>query len=253
MKPELFQRKFFREAGANIEILRLMADSMPGVLFNITDMKNRIVSFNKANCANCNIKDETEIVGRKIEEAFPAVLADAYISLYTEVRESGIPVRDRLCAHGADRSTNLRIANVFPVRNDKGKIIATAAFYRPVSRSDITPEWYGAIKKAIAYIDAHYKEKISLSTLAKTVGMGSSTFRRIFTRRLSISPGEYISTIRINHARKLLAETSLTLEEIAETCGFFDQSHFTKLFKSLRRMTPGEYRRLHKTQNLLIS
>jgi PAS domain-containing protein len=125
MKSELFQRKFFREAGANIEILRLMADSMPGVLFNITDMKNRIVSFNKANCANCNIKDETEIVGRKIEEAFPAVLADAYISLYTEVRESGIPVRDRLCAHGADRSTNLRIANVFPVRNDKGKIIAT--------------------------------------------------------------------------------------------------------------------------------
>jgi hypothetical protein len=64
-------------------------------------------------------------VGRKIEEAFPAVLADAYISLYAEVRESGIPVRDRLCAHGADRSTNLRIANVFPVRNDKGKIIAT--------------------------------------------------------------------------------------------------------------------------------
>lgn len=248
MKHEDFQRQFFRKAGPNIEILRQMADSMPGVLFNIVDAENRVVAFNKSNCANCNFRDESEIVGRKIEEAFPAVLADAYISLYTEVRESGIPVRDRLCAHGADRSTNLRIANVFPVRNDKGKIIATAAFYRPLSRSDITPEWYGAIKKAIEYIDAHYKEKISLSSLAALVGMGSSTFRRIFTERLSIPPGEYISTIRINHARKLLAETSLTLEEIAEKCGFFDQSHFTKLFKSLRRMTPGEYRHLHKEQ-----
>jgi len=243
MKTDLFQRRFFKEAGPNIEILRQMADSMPDVRFNIVDCENRVVAFNKANCANCNFRDESEIVGRRIEDAFPAVLADAYIQLYTEVRESGIPVRDRLCAHGSDRSTELRVTNVFPVRNGDSKIIGTAAFYRPVSNSDITPEWYGALKKTIAYIDAHYKEKIPLSTLAATTSMGTSTFRRVFTERLSISPGEYISTIRINHARRLLTETSLTVEQIAVECGFFDQSHMTKLFKSLRHMTPGEYRR----------
>jgi AraC-like DNA-binding protein len=248
MKQEDFQRQFFRNAGPNIKILRQMADSMPDVLFNIVDGENRVVAFNKANCANCNFRDESEIVGRRIEDAFPAVLADAYMSLYAEVRETGVPVRDRLCAHGADRSTELRVANVFPVRNGKGKIIGTATFYRPVSNGDITPEWYGALKKAIAYVDAHYSEKIPLSTLAATAGMGSSTFRRVFTDRLSISPGEYISTIRINHARKLLAETSLTVEQIAAECGFFDQSHMTKIFKSLRRVTPGEYRRRHRTQ-----
>lgn len=247
MKPKSFQSNFFREAGPNIEILRQMADSMPGVLFNIVDGNNRVVAFNKANCANCNFRDESEIVGRRIEDAFPPILADAYTSLYAEVRKSGIPVRDRLCAHGSDRSTELRVTNVFPVRNLEGKIIGTAAFYRPVSNGGVTPEWYGALKKAIAYIDAHYKEKIPLTTLAAIAGMGSSTFRRVFTELLAISPGEYISTIRVNHARKLLAETSLTVEQIAAECGFFDQSHMTKTFKSLRCVTPGKYRRRHNS------
>ena len=248
MKQEDFQRQFFRKAGPNIEILRQMADSMPDVLFNIVDCENRVVAFNKANCANCNFHDESEIVGRRIEDAFPAVLADAYISLYTEVRESGIPVRNRFCAHGADRSTELRMTNVFPIRNGKGRVIGTATFYRPVSNGDITPEWYGALRKAIAHIDRHYKEDIPLADLAVTAGMSKSTFRRVFTMRLSISPGEYISTIRINHARKLLAETSATVDQIAHECGFYDQSHFTKIFKRMRGITPGEYRRRHRTQ-----
>ena len=246
MKQGDFQRQFFRKAGPNIEILRQMADSMPDVRFNIVDCDNRVVAFNKANCANCNFRDESEIVGRRIEDAFPPILADAYISLYAEVRESGVPVRDRLCAHGSDRSTELRVTNVFPICNGEGKIIGTAAFYRPVSNGDITPEWYGALRKAMTYIDRHYKEAISLADLAITAGMSKSTFRRVFTMRLSISPGECISTIRINHARKLLAETSATIDQIAHECGFYDQSHFTKIFKRMRGMTPGRYRRMFR-------
>lgn len=243
MKSQNIQRQFFRQAGPNIEILRQMADSMPDIRFNIVDCENRIIAFNRANCANCNFKDESEIVGRRIEDVFPAVLASAYLSLYKEVRESGMPVRNRLCAHGSDRSTELRVTNVFPVLDGAGKTIGTAAFYRPVSNGDMTPEWYGALKKVVAYIDEHYREKIPLSVLAATAGMGKSTFRRVFTERLSITPGEYISTIRINHARKLLTETSLSIEQIAAECGFFDQSHFVKMFKRLRHQTPGHYRR----------
>ena len=246
MKKEEFQRQFVRKAGPNIEILRQMADSMPDVRFNIVDCENRVVAFNKANCATCNFRDESEIVGRHIADAFPAILAEAYISLYTEVRESGVPARDRICTHRSDRSTDIGMVNVFPIRDDKGKIIGTTAFYRTVQNSDVTPEWYGALKKAVAHIDRHYKESITLSDLAKVAGMSKSTFCRVFTTNLSISPGEYISTIRINHARKLLTETSATVEQIALSCGFYDQSHFTKIFRRMRGITPGEYRRRHR-------
>ena len=49
-------------------------------------------------------------------------------------------------------------------------------------------------------------------------------------------------------ARKLLADTDKTISDIAEECGFYDQSHFIKMFARLRRQTPSEYRRRHRKQ-----
>ena len=75
--------------------------------------------------------------------------------------------------------------------------------------------------------------------------MSMSAFRRAFENIMETTPGAYITTIRINKARKLLSETSKTISDIAEECGFYDQSHFTKAFIRLRRQSPGEYRRHH--------
>lgn len=238
-----FQKTFFAKAGPNLEILREMADAVPNVYFNIIDNGNRIVAFSRANCRNCNFTSEAEVIGLKLTDLFAPILAEAYISLYAKVRETGVAVRNQLTAYAADRSTDLRIVSVFPIRDRRGMVIGTAAFYRPVASSDLTQEWYGALKKTIAFIDGNFQRKIPLSTLAVQAGMGLSTFRRVFTETLGLSPGEYISTIRINHARKLLSETSLSLEQIASECGFYDQSHFMKIFKKLRHQTPKEYRR----------
>ena len=60
-----------------------------------------------------------------------------------------------------------------------------------------------------------------------------------------VLPGSYIATIRINHARKLLTTTGMKVHEIAEKCGFYDQSHFIRTFKRLRHQTPAQYRRAH--------
>jgi len=245
MQVRKFQRDFFRKAGPNLAILREMADAIPGILFNVVDSKNRVVAFNHANCENCNVRDESEIVGRRIKDAFPAVLANAYVSLYDEVRRSGKPVRNRVCSHGSDRSTNLRVANVFPLRDSTGEIVGTAAFYRPIADKDTTPEWYKAIRKAVAHIDRHFADKISLKELAALSGMSETTFRRTFRRIMEMTVGDYITTIRLNHARKLLVSTPMTVSAIALESGFYDQSHFIRMFKSIRNQTPAQYRASH--------
>ena len=73
--------------------------------------------------------------------------------------------------------------------------------------------------------------------------MSMSAFRRAFESIMETTPGAYITTIRINKARKLLSESNKTISDIAEECGFYDQSHFTKIFKRMRGITPGGYRR----------
>ena len=74
---------------------------------------------------------------------------------------------------------------------------------------------------------------------------GRHTPRRTFKQVMEMTPGSYITTIRINHARKLLATTGMKVHEIAEKCGFYDQSHFIRTFKRLRDQTPAQYRRAH--------
>ena len=52
---------------------------------------------------------------------------------------------------------------------------------------------------------------------------------------------------RINAARKLLETSNMLISDIAQECGFYDQSHMTKAFKTVRKTTPGEYRRSHRS------
>ena len=58
-----------------------------------------------------------------------------------------------------------------------------------------------------------------------------------------MTPGNYIATIRINHARKLLTTTGMKVHEIAEKCGFYDQSHFNRAFRTAYGVPPSAYRR----------
>ena len=61
------------------------------------------------------------------------------------------------------------------------------------------------------------------------------------------SPSNENNTIRINAAIRLLTSTNKLLAEIVHDCGFYDQSHFIRTFKRLRRQTPAQYRRAHFT------
>ena len=70
----------------------------------------------------------------------------------------------------------------------------------------------------------------------------SPMFNRI-AELFSRNASNYITTIRLNAARKLLSTTKKSVTDIAAEVGFFDQSHFTRAFKRERGITPGQYRR----------
>ena len=99
------------------------------------------------------------------------------------------------------------------------------------------------------YIAEHYAESFNLNSLAELAGMSISRFKRIFTATFNMSPGRYISTIRLNAARQLLETSDLLVADIATACGFYDQSHFKRAFIRERGVTPGVYRRQHHGRN----
>ena len=238
-----FQKTFFRKAGPNVEVFRRMFDLIPDTKFFIIDDKDRIITFNRQNLENGNFKDEMEVIGKTCDEIFPAPFAKIYMERDREVRRTGKPIIERAYTHAADYSTDLRIASVFPLHDRRGRLIGTATVYRTKPCGESIPDWYDRIKGAVAFIDEHYSEKITLSQLAESSGLSQTLFSRLFKKTTQTTPIRYITEIRLNHARKLLTESDKTLAEIAAETGFYDEAHFVHTFKRSRRTTPGEYRR----------
>lgn len=98
------------------------------------------------------------------------------------------------------------------------------------------------ITKVLSYIDNNYNTKITLSDLCKLSNMSRSSLLNQFNATCSCSPSEYILSVRIENARKLLEDSSMSIATIAQECGFFDSSHFTKCFNQKMGVLPKTYR-----------
>ena len=82
-----------------------------------------------------------------------------------------------------------------------------------------------------------------MAEMAALAGLSSTHFNRRFQQLLRMTPGGYLRSVRVQSARRLLAATRLPLAGIAQQCGFTDQSHFTRCFRTATGLTPGDYRK----------
>ena len=92
-------------------------------------------------------------------------------------------------------------------------------------------------------IHSHLQEPLTLSALAKHVGMHPVYLAQAFRKVCGCTVGEYVRERRIEFACRELTNLNNTISEIAAAAGFFDQSHFTRTFKRLLGVTPGEFRK----------
>jgi len=95
---------------------------------------------------------------------------------------------------------------------------------------------------AIAYIETHYAEKISLDELAKKSHLSKRHFLRIFHDCIGRSPIDHLMHVRIQKAADLLRHTNRTITDIAFDCGFSDGNYFTRCFRKITGETPRQYR-----------
>ena len=98
----------------------------------------------------------------------------------------------------------------------------------------------GEIQAACDYMERNYTEKITLTDLSGVSGLNKYTLLRNFTMQRGITPYQYLSTIRIDKAKKLLSAGVSPIETALQS-GFTDQSHFTRFFKNFIGLTPKLY------------
>lgn len=100
------------------------------------------------------------------------------------------------------------------------------------------------LSRAISYIRANYMHKITLEDVAQHVMLSPSYLSKLFKDELGTNFNNFLTSVRIERSRVLLLSENLTIAQIAEYSGFFDQSYFNKIFKRETGLTPKKYREL---------
>jgi len=111
------------------------------------------------------------------------------------------------------------------------------------TNSETEPANYSTKLGALcSWINAHPQAELSLNTAAEKTGMSRSLFARNFRRQTGMSLVEYILSVRIGRAIRLLTRTNKTIHSIATECGFSNLGYFYRVFKSHTNTTPRKLR-----------
>ncbi len=98
------------------------------------------------------------------------------------------------------------------------------------------------LSKAVSFIRTNYMHKITLDDVADHIYLSPSYLSRIFKEEMKTSFNSYLNAVRIEKSKILLLSEQLSIVEIAELVGFFDQSYFNKVFKKTTGTTPKKFR-----------
>lgn len=99
------------------------------------------------------------------------------------------------------------------------------------------------VTQAIHYIEAHYTEPISLSEVANAVSLNPTYLSFVFKRDSGRNFLEYLQSLRLEEAKRLLKTTNRAIKDISQAVGFMDYRHFCKLFKKETDYRPIDYRK----------
>jgi AraC-like DNA-binding protein len=106
------------------------------------------------------------------------------------------------------------------------------------------------LARAVAYIEQHYAGDLSRDEVARAAGLSSGHFSHLMREHAGITFTELLLRIRLDNARRRLARDSASVADIAQSCGFSDQSYLTRVFKKAFNETPASYRRRARGPNL---
>lgn len=103
------------------------------------------------------------------------------------------------------------------------------------------------VRDCLNFVDFHYMEPLSLEGLANKFAVNKNYLSSRFSKEVGMTLTDYINLTRVRRSLKLLSTTALSMQEIAENCGFSDANYYTRIFKKIHGSTPNDYRKSLKS------
>lgn len=102
------------------------------------------------------------------------------------------------------------------------------------------------VSEAERYLAEHLAEPVNIEDLARRLGMAYSHFRRVFRVQTGFAPWQYVLNLRLSQARRVLASSDITLDDLAGRLGFSSAFHLSTAFKQATGVAPDRWRRRYR-------
>jgi AraC-like DNA-binding protein len=235
-------RPFFEKRPAAAALIELF-DYLPGVIFYAKDRESRYIAANRAMLVAKELGDPEDLLGRTDRDFHPAVMADAYIAEDRRVMELGRSLTNQVW-FVVDRSGRPGWFNSskVPLHDEAGVVIGIAGVRYAIETPEDREKQFRGLAPVIRHLEENYTSSVPMAEMARLAGISSTHFNRQFTFLFGMSPTRFLHSLRVEKARQLLIHTDRAVGEIAIETGYHDQSHFTRHFRRLSGMTPGQFR-----------
>lgn len=235
-------RDFFKRVASPRFCERLFAH-LPDVVFCLKDEKRRYQAANPAFAARTGLDTPAKLLGKTAEEFFPAHLAEAYREQDEAVLRSGREMVDQLeLITNRDGSLGWYLATKVPLHDASGRVIGLASISRDLETPSAEDVEFAGVQRIVSHIQHHLEDPLSPNDLAAMAGLSPGQLDRRMRKVFQLTTSQFIRKARIGHAAQLLITTNIPVAEIALSCGYGDQTAFTRQFRSTVGMPPAMYR-----------
>lgn len=219
-------------------------DCMNDLVFFIKNSRGEYVVVNQEMVLRCGRREKHELLGRNADEVYPPPLGQSYRAQDEAIIKTGQPLLNQLelqIYHTGVRGWCL--TNKLPLHARNKSVVGLMGISKDLQVPNETGVDFARLAKAVSQIQNHYGEPLKIPELAALAGFSPYQFDQRMRRVFQLTPGQFILKVRMDAAVRRLRETMDPVAEIAMSCGYSDQSAFTRQFHQTVGLSPGEFRR----------
>lgn len=241
--PREFQAAFFGRVQPAQQLLRLF-EYLPDVDFFAKDAEGRFVAASARTLRRVGLEREEDLIGKGDDFIHPPKVALAIREDDLRVMESRQPLVDRVEAlYARTRAKDWFLTTKLPIFDNAGAVIGIMGYVRPYRGGLGGGAENPQMERVVAHIHEHFAERLAIGELARIAHLSERQLNRRFQETFRMSPQEFLVRTRIQVASDALLESDKPVAEIAQECGFCDQSAFAQHFRKHIGETPASFRR----------
>ncbi|MDX7951664.1 AraC family transcriptional regulator [Lichenihabitans sp. Uapishka_5] len=220
-------------------------DAVPDTIFFVKDAEGRYVAANQTLAERTGFGHKQALIGRTADQVFPGALGRRIAEQDRTLLRDARSLKGELELHlYPDGREGWCLTWKEPLFDRDSTVAGLVGLSRDLRPANAAPDETAALSRALQAAQARPGAGLKVSDLAGLAGLSAFQLDQRLRTMFGLSAGQWLTRLRIDEAGRLLRQGEAPISAIALSCGYADQTSFTRQFRKLVGLSPGAYRKL---------